>query len=166
MKNQTPPAFELAALLNRAAAAIETPGDLNAAEKRHVCEDLCAAADALDPVANPPAAGQAAQREPLHFTLRAIVALSENMIDDQDPKAVIDPVTVSEAARAIRQTANAAMKQAVRLHESHAVLMTHLAAAEKQFDLIAASLAQGHTVSISSVQNCAANARAALETAK
>ncbi len=72
----------------------------------------------------PPAAGQAA--EPLHFILRGIVALSENMIDDQDPKAVIDLVTVNEAARSIRRTANGAMKQAVRLHESQASLVEGL----------------------------------------
>jgi hypothetical protein len=37
--------------------------------------------------------------------------------------------------------------------------------AKRQFDFIVSSLAQGHTVSISSVQNCAANARAALASA-
>ena len=42
--------FDLAALLNRAAAAIETPKDLTAAELRHVVEDLNAQADALDPM--------------------------------------------------------------------------------------------------------------------
>jgi len=43
--------FELAALLNRAAAAIETPGDLTAEELKHVVEDLCIEADNLDPKA-------------------------------------------------------------------------------------------------------------------
>jgi len=42
--------FELAALLNRAAAAIETPGDLTPEELKHVAEDLCIEADKLDPV--------------------------------------------------------------------------------------------------------------------
>jgi len=57
-KTQTPapgasaqlPRFDLAALLNRAAAAIETPADLSADERRHVVEDLNAEADKLDPV--------------------------------------------------------------------------------------------------------------------
>lgn len=36
---------ELASLLRRAAAAIETPDDLSNEERMHVVEDLCVAAD-------------------------------------------------------------------------------------------------------------------------
>jgi hypothetical protein len=40
------------------------------------------------------------------------------------------------------------------------LLEAALANAAKQFDSIVSAMAQGHTVSISSVQNCAAKARA------
>lgn len=41
-------------------------------------------------------------------------------------------------------------------------LLAALVEAQKQFDFIVSALAQGHTVSISSVQNCAAQARATI----
>lgn len=40
---------DLAALLRRAAAALETPKDLTKAEKTHVIEDLLAEADKVNP---------------------------------------------------------------------------------------------------------------------
>lgn len=118
-------------------------------------------ADPMTPTKQNPRA-----QEPLHYTLRAIVALSENIIDDQDPSREFPAVTVNEAGRAIRRCANDAMRQAVRLHESNAALESALEAARSRLDFIASALAQGHTISIGSVQNCAAQARAALQSAK
>jgi len=53
-----------------------------------------------------------------------------------------------------------------RAVNNYADLLAALENAKKQFDSIAAGLALKHTVSISSVQNCAAQARAAISRAK
>lgn len=62
-------------------------------------------------------------------------------------------------SRRIREEHNA-------LFNSHAELLGALEQAAKQFDFAVSALSQGHTVSVSSLQNCAAQARAILAKAK
>ena len=50
--------------------------------------------------------------------------------------------------------------------ESYAELLAALELAANQFDFTVTALAKGQTVSVSSLQNCAANARAAISRAK
>lgn len=54
----------------------------------------------------------------------------------------------------------------VRAVNSHEDLLAALELAANQFDFTVAALAKGQTVSVSSLQNCAANARAAISRAK